>query len=106
MFRVFTTKEFNIEFDNLDKSDKQRISKFMRQLKEQPFSGKPLGLPYLREKKFDGKRMYFLVYKAFMVILAVGISDKKAQQATINKILADLDKYKGFIIKELSKLKD
>jgi len=106
MFRVFTTKEFDIDFDGLDESDKQRVRKIMKQLKEQPFSGKPLGLPYFREKKFDGKRLYFLVYKAFMVVLAVGISDKRAQQATINKILRDLDTYQEFIIKELDKLKD
>ena len=99
MFRVFTTKEFDIDFDGLDESDKQRVRKIMKQLKEQPFSGKPLGLPYFREKKFDGKRLYFLVYKAFMVVLAVGISDKRAQQATINKILRDLDTYQEFIIK-------
>ena len=106
MFRVFTTKEFDIDFDGLDESDKQRVRKIMKQLKEQPFSGKSLGLPYFREKKFDGKRLYFLIYKTFMVVLAVGISDKRAQQATINKILRDLDTYQEFIIKELDKLKD
>lgn len=36
-----------------------------------------------------------------MVILAVGISGKKAQQATINKILYELNKYDEFIRKEL-----
>ena len=39
-----------------------------------------------------------------MVILAVGISDKKAQQATINKILYNIDKYQDFIINKLNEI--
>ena len=102
MFRIFTTKEFDTDFNKLGESDKQRVTKIMKQLKEQGASiGKPLGLPYFREKKFENKRLYFLVYREFMIVLALGISDKKAQQKTINRILIDLDNYKEFIIKKL-----
>ena len=41
--------------------------------------GKPLsGLSFFREKKFDGKRLYYPVYNDSFVILAIAISDKKA----------------------------
>jgi len=104
MFRVFVTKEFDDDFDKLDESDKIRVRKIREQLKEQGDSvGKPLGLPYFREKRFGEKRLYFIVYKSFMVILAVGISDKKAQQATINKILKNINNYEEFILEELRK---
>ncbi len=105
MFRVFTTREFDNDFDNLDGSYKERVRKILRQLREQGDSvGKPLRLSYFREKKFGSKRLYFLVYKEFAAVLSVGISNKKIQQATINRILMDLDEYKGFIIKELKNI--
>lgn len=102
MFRVFTTKEFDNDFDKLDESDKKRVRKIMGQLKEQGDKvGKPLGKPYFREKKFVEKRLYFLVYKQFMIILTVGISSKKTQQITINKIISEIKKYEKFIVKRL-----
>ena len=107
MFRVSVTKEFDDDFDKLDESDKIRVRKIREQLKEQGDSvGKPLGLPYFREKRFGEKRLYFIVYKKFMVILAVGISDKKAQQATINKILKDINNYEEFVLRELRKFEN
>lgn len=59
------------------------------------------GLSFFREKKFNGKRLYFLAYEDFLVILAVAISDKKAQQVTINKILLLLEEYKQFVLQLL-----
>lgn len=102
MFRVFTTKEFDNDFNNLDESDKKRVRKIMKQLKEQGDKvGKPLGKPYFREKKFGEKRLYFLIYKQFTIILAVGISSKKMQQITINKIISEIREYERFIVKRL-----
>ena len=106
MFRVFTTKEFDNDFNDLDESDKKRVRKIIKQLKEQGNNvGKPLGKPYFREKKFGGKRLYFLIYKQFTIILAIGISNKKMQQATISKIISEIKKYEKFIVKRL-KLKN
>jgi len=100
MFRVFTTKEFDKDFDKLSGSDKERVRKILKQLKEQGDSvGKTLGRPYFREKKFGGKRLYFLIYKQLTIILAVGISDKKAQQITINKIISEIKEYERDIVK-------
>lgn len=104
MFKVFTTKEFDERFGKLDESEKQIARKILSHLQEQGESvGKPLKVPYLREKKFEGKRLYFLSYENFMVILAVAISDKKAQQETIDKIISRIDYYKEIIE---SKFKD
>lgn len=103
MYRLFTTEEFDRDFDKLDNSDQERIRKIIKQLKERGSEiGKPLsGLTFFREKKFNGKRLYFLVYSDIFVILILAISNKKAQQSTINKILLNLEKYQKYVYKTL-----
>ena len=104
-YRLFTTKEFDKDFDCLEVFEKERVRKILNQLKERGDDvGKPLHYPYFKEKKFDNKRLYFLVYKNHMIVLALAISDKKTQQETINKIIKELKNYKDIIedkIKEL-----
>jgi mRNA-degrading endonuclease RelE of RelBE toxin-antitoxin system len=99
MFRLFTTEEFDQDYAKLDNSDKLRVDKILKQLKEKGDNiGKYLaGLSFFREKKFDGKRLYFLVYKSINTIFVIAISDKKAQQSTINQILQELSEYQHYI---------
>jgi mRNA-degrading endonuclease RelE of RelBE toxin-antitoxin system len=107
MFKVFTTREFDKDFEKLDESEKKQVRVIMLQLRERGDNvGKPLGRKYFREKKFGGKRLYFLVYKEFIVALAVGMSDKKAQQAEIDDIIFHIKEYEIFIRRELEKRKD
>ena len=94
MFRVFRSDWYDKKFNKLDKSEKDRISKFEQQLKIEPYSGKPLGYVFFREKKFDGKRLIFLVYDEHKAVLLVTITDKKAQQHVIDLIKTNLDLYK------------
>ena len=107
MFRVFTTKEFDDNFNSLDESQKKRVRKILNQIREQGENvGKPLKVNYFREKKFDEKRLYFLSYKDSLIILALAISDKKTQQETINEILSNIENYKEFISRKLKELQD
>jgi mRNA-degrading endonuclease RelE of RelBE toxin-antitoxin system len=97
-YRIFTTKEFDDDFDSLDESEKARVRKILNQIKEKGDDvGKPLRYPYFREKKFESKRLYFLVYEDKLIILALAISDKKTQQETINRIVAELKNYRDII---------
>jgi putative component of toxin-antitoxin plasmid stabilization module len=101
-YTLYTTKEFDDNFDCLDESEKIRVRKILNQLKENGDNvGKPLHYPYFREKKFENKRLYFLVYENHMVILAIAISDKKTQQETIDKIVSELKSYKEIIENKL-----
>ena len=50
-----------------------------------------------------GKNMSALKYKDTSVILALTISDKKAQQATINQILVDIAEYQKYVYETLRK---
>lgn len=98
MFKVYTTDNFKERFESLDESEKIIVRKIMLKLKEKGDKvGKPLSRKYFREKKFGGKRLYFLIYKNFMIILAVAISNKKAQQKTINEILKKIKEYEKFV---------
>jgi type I site-specific restriction endonuclease len=86
---------------------KKKVRKILRQIKEQGGNvGKPLKVSYFREKRFEGKRLYFLAYKNSLIILALAISDKKTQQETIDAILSDIESYKSFIQDKLKDLQD
>ena len=94
-----------MEFDELEESfskDYQKqIENIIQQLKETWNVGKPLGYPFFREKKLGKYRLYFLVYEDIDTVLLITLSDKKAQQETIDKIKHELDVYKHIIKKML-----
>lgn len=93
MFRVFRSEWYETKLVKLSTSEQNRVKKFKQLLKENPYVGKPLGYKFFREKKFDGKRLLFLVYDKEKVIFLVTITSKKAQQHEIDLIKANLDVY-------------
>lgn len=97
MFRVFRSDWYDRKFNSLDKSEQDIVFKFEQRLKIEPYSGKPLGYDFFREKKFDGKRVLFLVYEEHKAVFLVTITYKKAQQHEIDLIKAHLDVYKDTI---------
>jgi len=96
-FKVFRSATFEKEFSKLPKPDKESIQKFERKLVENPYLGKPLSYVFLREMKLGSRRVYYLVYEDFIIVLMVAISDKKTQQATINVIKLKLEQYYNFV---------
>ena len=94
MFRVFRAEWYEKKLYKLSTKEQERIKQFERDLKQNPFQGKPLGYAFFREKKFNGKRMYFLIYESHQVVFIITLSDKKAQQQVIDVIKANLDIYK------------
>jgi len=101
MVRVLSTKEFDAWEKLLPKEYQEHIRSIIRQLKETHDVGKPLGYPFFREKKIGKYRVYFLVYEDVDTVLLITMSDKKAQQETIDKIKKDLDLYKDLIKKNI-----
>jgi mRNA-degrading endonuclease RelE of RelBE toxin-antitoxin system len=101
-FRVFRSENYERKLDKLDKGERDRVLKFEQELKVQPFSGKPLGYKFIREKKLDGKRLISLVYEEHQCVFLVALTNKKAQQQEINFIKTHLDVYK----KELDRITD
>jgi len=102
MFRVFTTKEFDIDFENLDHSIQKIIDNEIEQLKINPYVGRPLGYKFFREKRARNHRFYYLIYEGYVVVFVIAISSKKDQQATIDKIKRLIPYYKEEIRKKLN----
>lgn len=99
MYRVFRSEWYETKLKKLDSSEQKRVLNFEQSLKQEPYSGKPLGYKFFREKKFGNKRIIFLVYQEHKCIFLVTITNKKAQQHEINLIKANLDIYKEEIKK-------
>lgn len=105
MFRLLYSSTFEKNLKKLDHSEQIKVEKILYQIKERGDKvGDPLsGLPFLREKRLNGKRLYFLVYKNLEVILVLGTSDKKAQRETINAIVINLEYYEHHVMETLRK---
>lgn len=86
MFEILTTEEFDKDFEKLDHSLQSRIEKAIEQLAVNPYTGKPLGYKFFREKKIEKYRVYYLIYEENVVVFVVALSEKKDQQATINAV--------------------
>lgn len=94
MFIVIGTDTYLKEIDKWTKQDKEAALKIPNQLKENPLVGKPLGYPFLREKKINEKRVYYLIYNHINLVLLVATSGKKDQQITIDHIKKNLHEFK------------
>jgi len=93
MYDIFITRDFYNKFYKLDKSIQKKIVKSINQLRNNPFSGKPLSYKFFREKKIKNYRFYYFVYEEYVVVFIVDISTKKNQKQTIHKIKALLPHY-------------
>ncbi len=103
MFKVYRTGEFERLMNKLlTKEEQTRIDKIENEISEKGFTGKPLGYDYLREKRINGKRAYFLVYEEFKAALMVSLSGKNTQQETIDKIKEYLPEFNK-LMKEIIK---
>lgn len=100
MYAVFRTKKFDKEFAKILSIEEQRevIDIEKRQIANNPYVGNPLCYSFFREKRVGGKRIYFLVYSEMNAVLMVAISNKKAQQETIDEIRIMLKGY-YFVVK-------
>ncbi|MDO8634084.1 MAG: hypothetical protein Q7K34_02205 [archaeon] len=96
-FEIFETEIFSKIFDGLDKREHEWISKIKHQLRQNPFGGKPLRFKWFREKKFENKRLYFLVSEKTQRVLLIAFAGKKDQQHVIEQILLDKEKYFQFV---------
>ena len=99
------TEEFEKEFDRLPPDIRELFEEQIKQVREDPYSiGKPLGYKWFRELKNKGWRVYYLIYDEKIVVLFVGVSGKKSQQAVINIIKWNLPVFKEFVEKGGKKL--
>ena len=85
----------------LPEKEREEIKRIVLQLTENPFVGDQLQIKSLREKRLREKRLYYLVFEDLKAVLIIAISDKKAQQKTINSILLKINEYREYLIELL-----
>src|SRR3989344_550525 len=93
-FKIYRSERFEKELAKFDKKFQERVDKIEDELVENPYSGKPLGIRWFREKRYENYRIYYLIYDDLESVFMVGISDKKDQQKVINTIKLLLDLFK------------
>jgi len=103
MYRIFRTEVFIREFGkiipkNLVRDIESRILK----IAENPYIGKPLG-HHLWELKADKFRVYYTICDDELIVLFIGVSDKKHQQDRIDA-LKNIPLYEA--IEKYKKLRD
>jgi hypothetical protein len=91
-YEVYSTDLFDKLFFTLDGAEQNWIKRMKEQL-EEFISGKPLHFSWFREKKFENKRLYFLVDEERKRILFVSFASKKEQQNIIDFILDNRDNF-------------
>ena len=94
MFRVLITDNFEkLSFKILSKEERLQFKNKLPIIKEKgDLIGKPLKPYFLREIKFSGKRVYYIVFSKNIVF--VSISNKKFQKDEIEKIRRELNELK------------
>ena len=97
MNKVFETETFADELNRCTQDELEWIDKIRDQLKENFNIGKVLRYYWFREKKYKGRRLYFVTNTRTRKALLISIGSKKEQEETIKAILQNMDYYLGFI---------
>ncbi|MCR4327149.1 MAG: hypothetical protein NUV46_01040 [Nanoarchaeota archaeon] len=100
-YTVYTTEKFDEGLKRLSLNEQERIQKIFLQLKSNPYVGDQLQIRILREKRIKEKRIYYLVFDDLGAVLIVAMSNKKAQQKTIDYILEYIEDYRNYMKKLL-----
>ena len=97
MYNIVKTESFKKLFHKLIPKNLQGdIERRIRKLSENPYNSKLL-TERLREIKADKFRIYFVIIESKVLIVFVGVSDKKDQQRMIDSLKEfDFEKYKNF----------
>lgn len=105
MWRILKTELFEKKFNKLDKSLQEQIENIKKQLEYNPYVGDALQVEFFREKRIGKFRIYYLIYKEYVIVYMITISGKKDQQKAIDTVLLFLDKYKEEIEQWVEKYK-
>lgn len=95
-YAVYITESFEREINKLPGYNQEIIKKIFLQLKDNPYVGDQIRYKFFREKRIKEKRIYYLVYDDLMLVLIVALSDKKAQEETIDKIVGYFKEYRKY----------
>ena len=93
-YSIYHSHTFDQELAHFPSDFQKWVDKIEEQLKENPYVGDPLKVPWFREKKRGKFRIYYLIYDDIKAVYLVGISEKKDQQRMINTVLLLVDNFR------------
>jgi len=97
-YKLKGTDEFEKQFNKFPQDIKNKFEKQFKKVKKDPYGiGKPLGYKWFRELKNKKSRVYYLIYEKEIIVLFVGISDKKNQQEIIEFVTNNLKIFDNII---------
>jgi len=102
MFTVFIGNNIKKQMYKWDSHENILANNIFQKLAVDPFQGRPLNHPQLREKRIRDKRLYYLVFEDLKIVFIVNFSSKKNQQQIINAIKLMISDYRK-IAEEISK---
>lgn len=93
MNEVYETETFSKLYSASEKKEQEWINKMKDQLAQSFHVGKPLRFEWFREKRFENKRLFFIINEKTNKAVLLAFGTKKDQQKIINHILLNKEKY-------------
>lgn len=93
MNQVFETEVFSKIYEACEAREQDWIDKMKVQLSELLKVGKPLKYDWFREKKFENKRLFYLINEKTRKAVLLAFGSKKEQQKIIDHILKNKEIY-------------
>ena len=93
MNEIYETEAFLRLYSSLEKIEQQWIEKIKDQLQENLYIGQPLRFSWFREKRFEGKRLYYLINETSHKAVLVAFGTKKEQKKIINHIIFNKERF-------------
>lgn len=100
-YKVKTLPVVKRQIEKMSIDNQDRFVNLINQIENNPYVGDSLQIKYIREKRFNGKRIYFVILDDLKAVLIVAISDKKTQQKTIDFIRENLNDYRKLLKESL-----
>ena len=93
MNEVHETETFSKLYDACDPQERRWIDKMKDQLSENLKVGKPLRYDWFREKKFDNKRLFYLINENTKKAILIAFGSKRDQQKIIDHVILNKERY-------------
>lgn len=96
MYQVFITDRCSDAYNRSDYREQLWFDKAKENLK-MSVTGDILRVRWFREKKFEGKRLYFIVDDFSQRILLIAFARKKDQEKVIDEVISNMSEWFSYL---------
>ncbi len=93
MNEIYESETFTKIKETCEKKEQEWIEKMKDQLKDNLNVGKPLRYSWFREKKFENKRLFYVMNEKTNKAVLLAFGEKKGQQKIIDHIIQNKERY-------------